>query len=153
VEDLLLLARLDEGRPLQSAEVDLAALLAESVWDARAAGTDHEWQLQLSLDAPAMVVGDEARLHQVLANLLANARMHTPVGTTVTASVEATAAHTVVIGYATTAPHPPALLPRSSNASPGPTPPRPGRRQGGAAPASAWPSRRRSREHTAAAST
>jgi len=67
---------------LQSAEVDLAALLAEAVWDARAAGTGHEWQLQLSLDAPALVVGDEARLHQVLANLLANARMHTPVGTT-----------------------------------------------------------------------
>ncbi|MFD4555410.1 sensor histidine kinase [Streptomyces sp. NPDC058469] len=112
VEDLLLLARLDEGRPLQSAEVDLAALLAEAVWDARAAGTGHEWQLQLSLDAPALVVGDEARLHQVMANLLANARMHTPVGTTVTASVEATAGHTVVIRVRDDGPGiPPALLP------------------------------------------
>ncbi|MEU9290749.1 HAMP domain-containing sensor histidine kinase [Streptomyces sp. NPDC048275] len=90
VEDLLLLARLDEGRPLQSAEVDLAALVAEAVWDARAAGEGHNWQLALLLDAPALVVGDEARLHQVVANLLANARVHTPVGTTVVASVEAT---------------------------------------------------------------
>ncbi|WP_406453343.1 HAMP domain-containing histidine kinase [Streptomyces sp. NBC_01622] len=112
VEDLLLLARLDEGRPLQSGEVDLAAVLAEAVWDARAAGTGHEWQLQLSLDAPALVIGDEARLHQVLANLLANARMHTPVGTTVTAGVEATAAHTVVIRVRDDGPGiPPALLP------------------------------------------
>jgi signal transduction histidine kinase len=154
VEDLLLLARLDEGRPLQSAEVDLAAVLAEAVWDARAAGTGHEWQLQLSLDAPALVIGDEARLHQVLANLLANARMHTPVGTTVTASVEATAAHTVVIRVRDDGPGiPPALLPTSSNASPAPTPPAPGPAARRAAPASAWPSRRRSREPTAAAST
>lgn len=112
VEDLLLLARLDEGRPLQSAEVDLAAVLAEAVWDARAAGTGHEWQLHLSLDAPALVIGDEARLHQVLANLLANARMHTPAGTTVTASVEATADRTVVIRVRDDGPGiPPALLP------------------------------------------
>ncbi|GHH81360.1 hypothetical protein GCM10017771_03080 [Streptomyces capitiformicae] len=78
VEDLLLLARLDEGRPLESAEVDLAALAAEAVWHARAADEDHNWQLTLFLDAPALVTGDEARLHQVVANLLANACVHTP---------------------------------------------------------------------------
>ncbi|MFH8801289.1 sensor histidine kinase [Streptomyces sp. NPDC017936] len=89
VEDLLLLARLDEGRPLHSAEVDLAALVAEAVWDARAAGGDHDWQLELRLDAPSLVLGDEARLHQVVANLLANARVHTPAGTRVVALVEA----------------------------------------------------------------
>ncbi|WP_416980387.1 ATP-binding protein [Streptomyces sp. T028] len=89
VEDLLLLARLDEGRPLQSAEVDLAALVAEAVWDARAAGGGHDWQLELRLDASPLVLGDEARLHQVVANLLANARVHTPVGTSVLATVEA----------------------------------------------------------------
>ncbi|ELP62005.1 sensor histidine kinase [Streptomyces turgidiscabies] len=88
VEDLLLLARLDEGRPLQSAEVDLAAVVAESVWDARAAGEHHNWQLALLLDSPALVAGDEVRLHQVVAKLLANARVHTPAGTTVVASVE-----------------------------------------------------------------
>ncbi|MFJ9020329.1 ATP-binding protein [Streptomyces sp. NPDC102259] len=89
VEDLLLLARLDEGRPLQSAEVDLAALVAEAVWDARAAGGGHDWQLELCLDEAPLVHGDEARLHQVVANLLANARVHTPVGTSVVAVVEA----------------------------------------------------------------
>jgi two-component system OmpR family sensor kinase len=96
VEDLLLLARLDEGRPLRSAEVDLAALVAEAVWDARAAGGGHHWELALLLDVPALVVGDEAGLHQVVANLLANARTHTPAGTTVAVSVESTATHRVV---------------------------------------------------------
>ncbi|WP_234047005.1 sensor histidine kinase [Streptomyces adelaidensis] len=111
VEDLLLLARLDEGRPLESAEVDLAALVAEAVWDARAAGEDHNWQLALLLDAPALVTGDEARLHQVVVNLLANARVHTAVGTTVTASVEATA-HRCVVRVRDDGPGiPPALLP------------------------------------------
>ncbi|MFF4269796.1 ATP-binding protein [Streptomyces sp. NPDC001536] len=89
VEDLLLLARLDEGRPLRSAEVDMAALVAEAVWDARAAGGGHDWHLELCLDAAPLVAGDEARLHQVVANLLANARVHTPVGTRVVAIVEA----------------------------------------------------------------
>ncbi|MPY41973.1 HAMP domain-containing histidine kinase [Streptomyces phyllanthi] len=96
VEDLLLLARLDEGRPLESAEVDLAAVVAEGVWDARAAGEDHVWQLALLLDAPALVTGDQTRLRQVVANLLANARVHTPPGTTVVVSVEATAERCVV---------------------------------------------------------
>ena len=96
VEDLLLLARLDEGRPLHSVEVDLAALVAEAVWDARAAGGGHDWQLELRLDTPALVNGDEARLHQVVANLLSNARMHTPVGTRVVASVESLDARCVI---------------------------------------------------------
>ncbi|MGW2742999.1 HAMP domain-containing sensor histidine kinase [Streptomyces sp. NPDC001450] len=91
VEDLLLLARLDEGHPLQTAEVDLAAVVAEAVRDARAAGADHVWQLDLRPDTPASVTGDAARLHQVVAHLLANARTHTPPGTTVTATVESTA--------------------------------------------------------------
>ncbi|MFC7263887.1 sensor histidine kinase [Streptomyces lutosisoli] len=112
VEDLLLLARLDEGRPLQSAEVDLAALVAEAVWDARAAGDSHNWQLALLLDSPALVVGDEARLHQVVANLLANARVHTPVGTTVVASVEATDTHCTIRVRDGGPGIPPSLLPR-----------------------------------------
>ncbi|MEZ3179223.1 HAMP domain-containing histidine kinase [Streptomyces pimonensis] len=96
VEDLLLLARLDEGRPLLEEELDLATLVAEAVWDARAAGDDHDWQLALRLDEPATVTGDPDRLTQVLANLLANARVHTPSGTRITVVVEATRACCVI---------------------------------------------------------
>ena len=113
VEDLLLLARLDEGRPLESAEVDLAAVVAEAVWNARVAGTGHDWQLALHLDdAPALVVGDEARLHQVVANLLANARMHTPAGTAVAAEVEVAGERCVVRVRDKGPGIPPELLPR-----------------------------------------
>ncbi|MFJ9009212.1 sensor histidine kinase [Streptomyces canus] len=111
VEDLLLLARLDEGRPLHSREVDLAALVAEAVWDARAAGSGHDWQLELSLDTTALITGDEARLHQVVANLLSNARMHTPVGTRVVASVESTDERCVIRVRDNGPGIPPALLP------------------------------------------
>ena len=86
VEDLLLLARLDDGRSLESAPVDLGPLLSDAVSDAYAAGPDHEWSLELP-DEQVLVPGDAARLHQVVANLLANARVHTPAGSDVTASV------------------------------------------------------------------
>jgi two-component system OmpR family sensor kinase len=83
VEDLLLLARIDAGRPLERGPVDLSALVVESVGDAYVAGPEHKWRLDLP-DEPVVVAGDGARLHQVLANLLANARTHTPPGTEVT---------------------------------------------------------------------
>ncbi|UYK41566.1 HAMP domain-containing histidine kinase [Microbacterium terricola] len=86
VEDLLLLARLDEGQELVYGSVDLSQLAIEAVADARPAGPDHIWQLDLGED-PVVVAGDAVRLHQVAANLLANARTHTPAGTTVTVSV------------------------------------------------------------------
>ena len=86
VEDLLLLARLDAGRPLESAPVDLTRLAIDATSDARIAGPDHRWQLELP-DGPVLVPGDEQRLHQVLANLLSNARVHTPAGTTVTVAL------------------------------------------------------------------
>ena len=85
VEDLLLLARLDDGRSLESLPVDLSALLVDAVSDANAAGPDHEWSLTLP-DSPVVVNGDAGRLHQVIANLLANARVHTPAGTRVDVS-------------------------------------------------------------------
>jgi two-component system OmpR family sensor kinase len=90
VEDLLLLARLDAGRPLAHDPVDLTMLVVDAVSDAHAAGPRHFWQLDLP-EEPVTVVGDQQRLHQVLANLLANARTHTPEGTTVTVAVTATA--------------------------------------------------------------
>ncbi|MFJ8541771.1 ATP-binding protein [Streptomyces sp. NPDC093586] len=86
VEDLLLLARLDAGRPLEFGRADLVPLVVDTVSDARAAGLDHVWRLDLP-DEPAPVSADAARLQQVLVNLLANARTHTPPGTTVTARV------------------------------------------------------------------
>ncbi len=83
VEDMLLLARLDAGRPLDRAPVDLTRLLLEAVSDARVVAPDHQWRLDLP-DQPLEVIGDEQRLHQVVTNLLTNARKHTPPSTTVT---------------------------------------------------------------------
>lgn len=85
VDDLLLLARLDAGRPLERSDVDLTRLVVETVDDARVVGSDHQWRLALP-DDPVVVVGDERRLHQVLANLVGNARRHTGPGTIVTVS-------------------------------------------------------------------
>ncbi len=86
VEDLLLLARLDSGRPLAREPVDLSLLAVNAVSDAHAASPDHTWELDLPED-PVEVPGDQARLHQILANLLANARTHTPAGTKVVTKV------------------------------------------------------------------
>ncbi|TDQ02606.1 MULTISPECIES: sensor histidine kinase [unclassified Leifsonia] len=100
VEDLLLLARLDEGRELDRDPVDLSLLLVDALSDAHAAGPDHEWALDLP-DEPVEVVGDAPRLHQVLMNLLANARVHTPEGTKVTAGLRVDEdAHRAVITVA-----------------------------------------------------
>ena len=88
VEDLLLLARLDEGAELVFGTVDLTRLAIDAVADARAAGQDHAWVLELG-DEPIVVAGDATRLQQVAANLLANARVHTPAGTSVTTSLVA----------------------------------------------------------------
>jgi two-component system OmpR family sensor kinase len=86
VEDMLLLARLDAGRPLVREPVDVSRLVVDAVSDAHVAGLDHDWALDLP-EEPVTVVGDEPRLQQVLVNLLANARVHTPAGTSVTTSL------------------------------------------------------------------
>jgi len=83
VEDLLLLARLDEGRELEAQHVDLTRIIVDAVSDAHAAGPDHVWRVEVP-DEPITVIGDSARLHQVVVNLLANARVHTPPSTIVT---------------------------------------------------------------------
>ncbi|MFE9255592.1 sensor histidine kinase [Streptomyces sp. NPDC006879] len=92
VEDLLLLARLDSGRPLSYQSTDLLPLVVDALSDARAAGPDHRWRLELPSEeaAEAVIWADAPRIQQILVNLLANARTHTPPGTTVTARVRAT---------------------------------------------------------------
>ncbi len=89
VDELLLLAQLDAGRPLAQEPVDLTRLAIDATSDARAAAPTHRWLLELP-DEPVQVRGDEHRLHQVLANLMSNAAKHTPPGTTVTVALTTT---------------------------------------------------------------
>ncbi|WP_026547662.1 MULTISPECIES: HAMP domain-containing sensor histidine kinase [Micrococcaceae] len=96
VEDLLLLARLDEGQPVKVTDVDLTQLVIETVSDEKVMAPDHIWQLQLP-DEPVTVRGDSTQLHQVLANLLSNARKHTDAGTTVVTAVMLSADGSAVV--------------------------------------------------------
>ncbi len=86
VEDLLLLARLDEGQELVHGTVDLTQLALEGISDARPTGPEHVWHIHVPAE-PVTMLGDAGRLHQVVANLLANARTHTPAGTEITLAV------------------------------------------------------------------
>ena len=86
VSDLLLLARLDEGQDLECTDVDLADILVDAVNDAAVSAPSHEWVVDVP-DHPVWVRGDGAKLHQAVANVLSNARVHTPGGTTVTATL------------------------------------------------------------------
>jgi len=112
VNDLLLLARLDSGRPLDSEQVDVSRLIVDAVSDAHIAGPRHAWRLDLPPD-PVVITGDTQRLHQVLANLLSNARTHTPPGTTVTTGLS-TQDGQVVLTVADNGPGiPPEVLPEA----------------------------------------
>ena len=86
VDELLLLSRLGEGEDLQSDDVDLADLVINAVNDTAVAAPTHHWVKDLP-DEPVWVRGDHARLHQLVSNLLSNARLHTPPGVTVTTGI------------------------------------------------------------------
>ena len=90
VENLLLLARLDNGQRPDFAPVDAVEVVANAVSDAQVTGPDHVWTLRVP-DDTLMVWADPFQLHQVVANLLANARKHTPPGTPVEAAVSRSA--------------------------------------------------------------
>jgi two-component system OmpR family sensor kinase len=95
VQDLLLLARLDAGRPLERVPVDVTSVVIDAVSDAHAVSQDHVWDLDLPTE-PVEVEGDPERLHQVVANLLSNARTHTPAGTHVAVRVRQEGAECVL---------------------------------------------------------
>ena len=95
VEDLLLLARLDQSREMAQDPVDLNLLLTEAVASAKAAGPNHPIELSLP-SAEVFVLGDSQRIHQVVANLLANARTHTPEGSLIKVSLEQGVAETII---------------------------------------------------------
>ena len=111
VDDLLLLARLDSGRPLDLREMDLSRLIVDVVSDAHIAGPGQVWRLELP-EEPITIVGDAARLHQVLANLVTNARTHTPGGTTVTTALASGPGDSVTVTVTDNGPGiPPDVLP------------------------------------------
>jgi len=95
VEDLLLLARLDEERPLSLAPVDLLTIAADAVHDAQAIAPDRSVTLDVD-GAPPVVLGDEPRLRQVVHNLVSNALQHTPPATPVEVRLHASAGDALV---------------------------------------------------------
>ncbi|MGH9193281.1 MAG: sensor histidine kinase, partial [Acidimicrobiales bacterium] len=95
VDDLVLLARLDQGRPLEAVPVDLAAVVAEAAADARIVEPGRTFDV--ASVASAMVTGDRARLRQVVDNLLANIREHTGPAARVTVTVEASRRDVVLV--------------------------------------------------------
>jgi two-component system OmpR family sensor kinase len=94
IEDLLLLTRLDEGRPLERRPVELVGLAGEAVEAAQTISAD--WPLTIEADQPVEVTGDRMRLREVLDNLLANVRTHTPPGTPTTVRVRSQGDEAVV---------------------------------------------------------
>ncbi|MGA7205231.1 MAG: HAMP domain-containing sensor histidine kinase [Specibacter sp.] len=86
VEDLLMLARLDEGQPLALRTVDVTPIVMDAVSDVRVGASGHVWKLDVP-DAPVNAKCDDGQLKQVMLNLLSNAAKHTPAGTTVSTVV------------------------------------------------------------------
>ena len=87
VEDLLLLARLDQSRQMEMKPVNLSKVVSECVASARAAGPTHPITISSTIDE-AFALGDETRIYQVITNLLTNARVHTPIGTSIEVALD-----------------------------------------------------------------
>nr|WP_324290652.1 HAMP domain-containing sensor histidine kinase [Arthrobacter sp. H14-L1] len=107
VEDLLLLARLDEGLPLASHEVDLTEVVVECVSDLRVMANDHRWQLDIPSE-PLNICADETQLRQLLTNLLSNAVKHTAAGSTICTRLQRSAVGAVILTVADDGPGIPA---------------------------------------------
>ncbi len=112
VDDLLLLASLDEERPLAQDPIDLHTVVDDAVAEAATAGPDHQWKVEVATSEDVLVVGDSVRLHQAVGNLLANARNHTMPGSTVTITVSSDDGNAVVEVRDDGPGFPTALLPR-----------------------------------------
>jgi len=95
VEDLLLLARMDQQRELKREPVDVVQLVHEALASATAAGPDHTFVSTITGE-DIFILGDSHRIHQAVGNLLANARTHTPAGTTITLEVTQSDAEVVI---------------------------------------------------------
>jgi two-component system OmpR family sensor kinase len=104
VDDLLVLARLDQGRPLAKEAVDLRAIATDAVADARVVAPQR--QISLTANGPVIVNGDDTRLRQVLGNLVRNALVHTPPQT----PIEVTVATADSVGRMSVADHGPGLV-------------------------------------------
>jgi two-component system OmpR family sensor kinase len=87
VEDMLMLARLDEQRPIERRPVDLLTLAADAVQDARIVAPGRAIDLTVGTGAAFLVLGDEARLRQVISNLMSNALTHTPEGSPISVRI------------------------------------------------------------------
>ncbi len=96
VEDLLTLARLDEGQPLALRTADVTPIAMDAVSDVRVGATDHHWKIDVP-DSPVQAKCDDGQLKQVMLNLLSNAAKHTPPGTTVSTRVSQDADGAAVI--------------------------------------------------------
>ena len=105
VDDMLLIARLDQGRPLERKAVDLQAIAGDAAADARAVAPQRE--ITLKAPGPVVVEGDDVRLRQVLGNLVRNALVHTPQQTTIEISVSTEDS----VGRVSVADHGPGLSP------------------------------------------
>lgn len=103
VEDLLTLARLDEGKPLELNDTEMTQLVVETVNDMKVAITDHQWKLDLPSD-PFILKADAGGIRQVLLNLLSNAAKHTDAGTVVTTSLRQADANTLRLTVADNGP-------------------------------------------------